>query len=95
MKDNITKTYKKAWEVVIAEVNLEAKGIACSLGLEERMEVIAKKPAFVTLKDHKENFITRTSCRLINPGKSEPGIISKKRREQINQKARTDAGLNQ
>jgi hypothetical protein len=31
--------------------------------------IIAKSPAFITLKDHKENFQSKFTCRLINPCK--------------------------
>ena len=33
--------------------------------------------AYITLKDHKENFTTALPCRLINPAKSNIGVISK------------------
>ena len=45
---------------------------------------MAKKPAFVTLKDHKKNFPTNPSCRLINPAKSELGRASKVVLDRIN-----------
>ena len=48
------------------------------------MEQYADKPAYVTLKDHKENFKTKLPCRLINPAKSELGIVSKVELEKIN-----------
>ena len=43
----------------------------------------AKRPAFITLKDHKENFKSNQKCRLINASKSEMGIVSKKYLENI------------
>ena len=42
-----------------------------------------KRPAFITLKDHKENFKSNQKCCLINPSKSEMGIVSKKYLENI------------
>jgi hypothetical protein len=45
---------------------------------------MAKKQAFITLKDHKENFANKPTCRLINPTKSEIGHISKQILEKIN-----------
>ena len=47
------------------------------------MECYAKRPVFITLNDHKENFKTNQKCRLINPSKSEMGIVSKKYLENI------------
>ena len=42
------------------------------------MECYSDQNAFITLKDHKENFRNSTKCKLINPSKSEVGLISKK-----------------
>ena len=41
------------------------------------MDAMAKKDAYITLKDHKDNFSRSLPCRLINPSKSEIGIVSK------------------
>ena len=57
--------------------NLEAKDTAENLDLADRIDTMAEKHAFVTLKDHKPNFENNPSCRLINPAKSEIGKISK------------------
>ena len=38
---------------------------------------MAKNEAYLTLKDHKQNFPTALPCRLINPAKSGVEIISK------------------
>ena len=37
----------------------------------ERVECLAKNPAFITLKDYKENFQASLTSNLINPSKSE------------------------
>ena len=42
------------------------------------MECYFNQHAFITLKDHKENFRNNTKCRLNNPSKSEVGRVSKK-----------------
>ena len=42
------------------------------------MECYSDQHAYITLKDHKENFRNNTKCRLINPSKSEVGRVSKK-----------------
>ena len=47
------------------------------------------------MKDHKEDFHTNPTCRLINPAKSELGKISKNILEEINTKLRSTSGLNQ
>ena len=59
------------------------------------MECLANQQAFVTLKDHKDNFQNNPTCRLINPAKSEMGLLSKQILERINNKIRNDLGVNQ
>ncbi len=56
---------------------------------------MAERQAFITLKDHKENFENNPKCRLINPAKSEIGRISKKILEKINTTIRNTTSLNQ
>ena len=59
------------------------------------MQRYANSKAFVTLKDHKENFQSNTKCRLINPAKSEMGLVSKQILEKINSQIRCSTNLNQ
>ena len=54
--DNITKTYKQPNNNVYNSINLEAKHITKELEIAARVEYVAKKPAYITLRDHKENF---------------------------------------
>ena len=95
LHNSITSTYKKADEKVIDDINLEAKELATSLNIEDRMECLAKQQAFITLKDHKENFKNNPTCRLINPAKSEMGLVSKQILERIITKMRSSTLLNQ
>ena len=46
-------------------------------------------------KDHKDNFIDKLPCRLINPAKSEVGIVSKKYLENINSNVLKLTGVKQ
>ena len=39
-------------------INQEAKSIAKKLKLIDKIEHLARNPAFITLKDHKENYHT-------------------------------------
>ena len=55
-----------------------------NIKLDDRIENLAKTPAFMTLKDHKENFRSRHSCCLINPSKSKLGKVSKAILEKVN-----------
>ena len=95
LQDNITKSYKKSNVTLIKKINKEAKTIASELKLDDRIEQFNQREAFVTLKDHKANFQNDPKCRLINPAKSEIGIISKHYLELINNKIRGKIQMNQ
>ena len=84
MKDNVTTTYKRSDRQSVQATNMEAKIIAQNLELSDRMEVLAEIPAYITLKDHKENFRSHPTCRLINPAKGQIGIVSKQVLDRIN-----------
>ena len=81
--DNLTSTYKKASTNIIRNINNEAKNIATNLLIDDRAECMAERQALITLKDHKDNFENKPTCRLINPAKSEIGHISKEILENI------------
>ena len=49
LKENITKTYRKSTPRLEKPLNLEAKQIAKKLELDDRIECLAKTPAFITL----------------------------------------------
>ena len=53
------------------KIDRESKKFTKNLSLEENMECYSDNHAYITLKDHKENF------RLISPSKSEVGLVSK------------------
>ena len=89
LSDNITASYKKSTDDVKHDIDLEAKGIACRLEIADRAESFANRNAFITLKDHKENFPNTIKCRLLNPAKSDIGRISKQMLEEINASVRT------
>ena len=54
--NNITKDYMKTTPQTVTDINNEAKTIATSLELANRIEEYGDGTAFITLKDHKENF---------------------------------------
>ena len=94
LTEYITKTYKKANDGTVEKLNREAKEITPPK-LHSRIQVMAEKQAFVTLKDHKENFASHPTCRLLNPAKSEIGVISKRILENVNSKVRSALSLSQ
>ena len=59
------------------------------------MECYADRNAFVTLKDHKDNFQNNPKCRLLNPAKSEIGIVSKNILGRINSQVLKAIEVNQ
>ena len=83
---NVTKSYKKADNSVPNTITSKDKHIVESLGLDDRIEASANRDSFITMKDHKPDFANNPTCRLINPTKSEIGIISKKILDGINTK---------
>ena len=56
---------------------------------------MARKPAYITLKDHKENFNINPKCYLINPAKSELGQVTKIIVENINKTVKEKLYCNQ
>ena len=62
LKENVTKAYKKAPEKLQKSINLEVKSMATKLKLSDRIEKLAEAPAYMTLKDHQENFQSKPSC---------------------------------
>ena len=105
LADNISQEYKKAKTVsadMVNEGNIKAKNWVKNIGkqgpeLTKRMEIHTQETAFVTLKDHKEEFRTKKSleCRLIKPSKCDLGRISKRRLEIITQIIRSKTKSNQ
>ena len=95
LHDNITKTYKKAPTKLERSINLEAQNIAKKIKLDDRIESLAKTEAFITLKDHKDNFQNKLPCRLIVPSKTELGSVSKIHLDKINRAIREKLNLNQ
>ena len=94
LHDNITKTYKHRSEDSISEINNELKHIADKLSIGNRIECMKKCEAFISLKDHKENFENNPKCRLINPAKSDSGEISKLILDKVNTHLRTILNVN-
>ena len=86
LEANITKTYKKADKKQLSIMDEEARIITKTLNIDDRVEKTAMKEAFITLKDHKENFVNKPTCRLINPSNPEIGKISKQLLGEINRK---------
>ena len=76
-------------------INREALSIAKDLEIEDRVDKLSHNEAYITLKDHKENFQNNPKVRLINPAKSQIGRISKIYIDEINEMILKETKLNQ
>ena len=95
LRDNVTKEYKEDRNETKRGIDHQAKLIALELEIANRVEAFAPKDAYITLKDHKDDFRINPSCRLINPAKGELGKVSKEILQGINTQVRNLTGLRQ
>ena len=65
------------------------------LELQGRVFKTTERQPFITIKDHKDNYINNPSCRLINPSKPEIGRISQQITARINSIIREKTGYKQ
>ena len=67
------KKYKKANTLpkkpLPKRINREARKIAKTFDVADRVDTMAKQECFITLKDHKEDYRTNPKYRLLNPRK--------------------------
>ena len=87
-RNAITSTYKKANGNVKKRINEKGKEIVKKSfhNIIDRMNVKAESDCFITIKDHKENFLHHPKVSLINPAKNELERISKTILDDINMK---------
>ena len=95
LRDNITKSYKTCKNEAYDDINEELRDICNHFSIGNRINTMATKDAFITIKDHKEDFPSNLKCRLINPTKSNLGKVSKVILEEINEKIRAKLDVNQ
>ena len=91
----LTKSYCKADEQSVNSVNQELNDITTKLDIGDRIETTARQQAFISLKDHKENFQNNPKCRLLNPAKNNLGLISKQILDRINSCITSQTNVNQ
>ena len=82
----ITSTYKKANGNIKKRINEKGKEIVQKTfdNIIDGMDVNSESNCFITIKDHKENFLNHPKVRLINPAKNELGRMSKTILDNIN-----------
>ena len=91
----ITSSYKKVPDKINDKINAEGKRIIQNKAVVTRMFKNGKNKCFITLKDHKPNFLNNPKTRLLNPAKNELGRISKKILDKINVDLRNATKVNQ
>ena len=64
-------------------------------GILDWMDINSKNACFITLKDHKENFLNNPTLPLIHPAKNKLGRISKAVLDNINKRLCTSSNINQ
>ena len=95
LNENVTKTYRQAGDNEMDIVNQKSAEIAKDYNLEKRMHIYTTNDAFITIKDHKPNFMSKKPARLINPSKTDIGIIAKKVLDDINNELRSKSQVQQ
>ena len=95
MHDNLTQDYKLDNSNRLAEINEDTKKHARSLQIVDRMERHSESNAFLTIKDHKQEFPNTIKCRIINPASNNLGKVSKRVLDKINTKCRAASSVNQ
>ena len=95
LHDNITKNYKKDTKNLPKTITNEAKKIAKKFKVHDKVDTMAKRQCFFTIKDHKSDFRTNPKYRLLNPTKSELGKLSQNILKNLNNEIRKKMNLNQ
>ena len=65
------------------------------MNVADRIKLTAKQEAYITFKDHLDNFANNPTCSLINPAKTNIGRVSKMILESINLKVKEYTKANQ
>ena len=91
----VKKEYKKVNATVVDSINNAHKEIVRKLELEDRVFKTSERQAFITAKDHKEDFANSPKFRLISPSKPELGRIAKKILSRVIVKIRSSTDLKQ
>ena len=92
---HVGKEYKKVDATVVDSINNSHKEIFRKLELEDRVFKTSERQAFITAKDHKEDFANAPKFRLISPTKPELGRIAKKILSRVIVKIRSSTDLKQ
>ena len=95
LQNAITSEYKKTDKCTATNTNKEGNQHASEVNVINRIEINSTGSSFITLKDHKENFLNRPTTRLLNPAKNEIGRISKHILQNINKTLSEETKVNE
>ena len=76
-------------------MTLESKSTVQKFKIAEKVDRIVEKEAFLSLKDHREDFRTNPKYRLLNPSKLELEKFSKTTLKKINSNYKNQLAVNQ
>ena len=86
LQNAVTATYKKSNKEIEKGIHCEGIKYTKEANILDKIEVNDTANCFLTLKDHKANFLNHPTTRLIHPAKNEIGRISRQILDQINSK---------
>ena len=92
---NVHKEYKRVTSRTIRKINTAHKVIVNNLEIEDRVFKTTERESFISLKDHKPDFVNNPKCRLLVPTKPEIGRISHLILKNIIEVVRQKTKLNQ
>ena len=84
LENAITSKYKKTDKHTATNINKDGIKHAKEASITSRIKINGTGNSFITLKEHKENFLNQPTTRLLNPAKKEIGRISKHILQTIN-----------
>lgn len=73
----VHKHYKKCKEQDVESINNDIEKFGEVFGVHDRVKQLIRSECFIQLKDHKPNWEHKLPARLINPSKSDLGVMSK------------------
>ena len=84
LQNVVTTTYKKSKKERESRIKCEGIKYTKEANILDKVEGNGTANCFITLKDHKANFLNHPTTRLLNPAKNEFGRISKQILDQRN-----------
>ena len=84
MHEIVSKLYKKCNTNKSNLIKINSKQIASKLKIDDCVQKLDENEPYVTIKDHKEGFPGKLSCRLINLSRTDIGKISKQILDRFN-----------